>query len=165
MKNRSTRDEIEIHTVYTVCTEHAVYVNYVETIDGHIELARFQFPQIYNLSDAQSTKIGRAAATAAMDTLSGWEGLFDRPYKVPYKAPKAVTRYVGRVGVSSLYPEKMLFECTQVTCPDNISAICISNEDGWLSAENVDTALQIFKWHSHRFYKSLEKVRKQIPRF
>ena len=158
MKNRSTRVGTKI---YTVCTEHAIYVNHVDT-DGHRkELARFQFPQIYNLSDAQSTKITRLATTAVGDTLDGCMGLKSRLYKVP----KAVTRYVGRVVVSSSSTGKMLLMCTQVTCPENTSAIYINIENGWLSAENVNTALQIFKWHSHLFYKSLEKVRKQIPPF
>ena len=162
MKNRSTKVETE---AYAVCTGSSIHV-YVDTIDGdRIELAYFLFPQIYNLSDAQLTKIGRTATTAVADTLSGWVGLIDRPYKVPYKAPKAVTRYVGRVLGSSSSPGKMLFECTQVTCPDNTSILGFDNEDGSLSAENVDTALQIFKWHSHRFYKSLEELRWQIPPF
>ena len=156
MKNRSTKVETE---AYAVCTGSSIHV-YVDTIDGdRIELAYFLFPQIYNLSDAQLTKIGRTATTAVADTLSGWVGLIDRPY---YNAPKAVTRYVGRV-LGSTSHGNMLFECTQVTCPENTGILCIHNEDSWLSAENVDTALQIFKWHSHLFYKSLEKLRKQIP--
>ena len=158
MKNRSTKVETE-----SICTEFAIHV-YID-IDGHRkELARFRFPQIYNLSEAQATKIGRAAEIAIIDTLSGCVELKlkSRPY---YKVPKAVTRYVGHVGVPSLYPGQMLFICTQVTCPENTSVIQINNKDGSLSAENVDTALQIFKWHSHRFYKSLEKLRKQIPPF
>ena len=157
MKNRSTKVAIE-----TMCTESSIRV-YIDYLDGNRkEVAGFLFPEIYNLSEAQATKISRAAATAVVDTLKRCVGLKSRPY---YNAPKAVTRYVGGVVGSSSSPGQMLFICKQVTCPDNISAICISNEDGWLSAENVDTALQIFKWHSHLFYKSLEKVRKQIPPF
>ena len=161
MKNRSTHVEVEL---LTECMEDAVYV-YAD-IHGHREeMARFLFPQIYNLSDAQLRKISGAAVTAVEDTLNGCVWLIDRPYKVPYKVPKAVKGYVGRVTASSSSLEKMWFTCTQLTCPENTSKIHINNESGWLSAENVDTALQIFKWHSHRFYKSLESLRWQIPRF
>ena len=160
MKNRSTK--VETESVVTYCTESSIHV-YFDTLDGQrIELAHFLFPEIYNFSDAQATKIGRSAATAVSDTLKRCVGLKSRPY---YNAPKAVTGYVGGVAFPSSFHGKMTLECTQLTCPENTGILCIHNEDSWLSAENVDTVLQIFTWHSHRFYKSLEKVRKQIPPF
>ena len=157
MKNRSTKVAIE-----TMCTESSIRV-YIDYLDGNRkEVAGFLFPEIYNLSEAQATKISRAAATAVVDTLKRCVGLKSRPY---YNAPKAVTGYVGRVAFPSSFHGKMTLECTQLTCPENTGILCIHNEDSWLSAENVDTVLQIFTWHSHLFYKSLEKLRKQIPPF
>ena len=160
MKNRSTKVAIE-----TMCTESSIRV-YIDYLDGNRkEVAGFLFPEIYNLSEAQATKISRAAATAVVDTLKRCVGLKSRPYKVPYKVSTVVTGYVGGVAFPSSFHGKMTLECTQLTCPENTGILCIHNEDSWLSAENVDTALQIFKWHSHRFYKSLEELRWQIPRF